>query len=202
MISHSHKYIFVHVPKTAGRSIEKILRKSSNDIEFDDGWNPELNAWQQHLSVQTILENRPICKKYFKFSVVRNPWDRMVSCFFYFKRHGIMGSFRDFLNEEGLYRNNFPTFNGQPGCMEHRNLMISFLSHDREFDIDFIARFENLQHDFNTICDRIKIPCKTLPQINKTKHHHYTQYYNDETRKIVADKYAKDIEYFGYVFEE
>ena len=67
--------------------------------------------------------------------------------------------------------------------------------------MDFIGRTETLQSDVDFICARLGIPSGKVPHKNTTQHKPYTEYYNDETRAIVADIYSKDISSFGYTFE-
>ena len=61
--------------------------------------------------------------------------------------------------------------------------------------MDFIGRFENLQGDYDTLCDTIGKPRVQLPHLNKSKHDHYAKYYDDETRRVVALRHAKDMEF-------
>jgi hypothetical protein len=81
--------------------------------------------------------------------------------------------------------------------------LLSYLSLDYKLmnDIQFI-RFENLQTDFDLLCNTVGIPRVDLPRKNDGNYRHYTEYYDNTTQELVAQKYAKDIEYFGYTFGE
>ena len=72
---------------------------------------------------------------------------------------------------------------------------------DREGNIlvDYIGRFENLQADFEKICQRININAK-LPHLKKSEHDDYHQYYSKKTAKVIEDVFREDIELFGYSF--
>ncbi len=67
--------------------------------------------------------------------------------------------------------------------------------------LDFVARMENLAEDFAGVCRRVRIPPVRLPRRNRRLHGHYSWYYDDATRDLVGDYYARDISAFGYRFE-
>jgi hypothetical protein len=143
-------------------------------------------------------------EKYYKFSIVRNPWDRLVSWYSYhtrvFKRTNQSfnswvrnGATTHWKNVDGTYW----------GDKDPLNCQLWIINKEYpEIKLDFIGKFENLQQDFNIVCDKIGIPSQELPHLNKSKHKHYTEYYDDETKQIVAEKFAGDIEHFGYEFRE
>jgi len=183
MIHHKLKFLYIEIPKTGTTTISTALKS-----DYD------LATWRHRTFLQYRDEYPVKAKKYFKFSFVRNPWDRLVSQF-HFNR-GKFGmenySFRDHV--QAFYDDRVV---GRGGAH-----LAWLVDENNNMAVDFVGRFENLQEDFNIICDKIGIPQQELPRKNATKHKHYTEYYDDETKELVAKKYAEDIEYFGYEFGE
>jgi len=176
MINHEYKVIFVHVIKTGGISVATALKMRDK---------------QCHKPADVIRKEvgENMWNDYFKFTFVRNPFDKIVSQYHYGIQHCGFPHSRTF-NEY------IQTWYSGGEISKHSQFHLSYINEK----LDFIGRFENLQEDFNIICDKIGIPRKELPHKNKTKHKHYTEYYDEETKQIVAEKYAKDIEYFNYEF--
>tara|TARA_B100001057_G_scaffold497548_1_gene601982 strand:+ start:7690 stop:8262 length:573 start_codon:yes stop_codon:yes gene_type:complete len=187
IISPKYKFVFIANTKTGSTSIHKTLLNCVKDKNLID--ESSFILGDKHLSCRKLLEQRPQYKNYFKFAFVRNPWDRVVSWYFFCKRSDYIKrntsdiSFKEFLNTK-------------------LNVWATPNQNQYEFTkcCNYIGRYENIQEDFNIICDKIKIPQQKLPHKNASNHRHYTEYYNEETREIIAKKYAKDIEYFNYEF--
>jgi hypothetical protein len=240
IISHKHKFVYVHIPKTGGTSIKDALAPYGQRFTFHEGYKiPNLRrpgASSTSVYHPTASEIRDYFLKmgwdwdaYFKFSFIRNPWDQLVSAYYYRDAYlsensryskkvkwlfDIMSACR-FVSKsnprvEKIY-NKFLTIKKRHPKFESilkntplTNIAATLwcLDTDDSTMLDFIGRFENLQEDFNTVCNKIGISRQELPHNNKSKHKHYTEYYTDETRDIVAEKLAMDIEYFGYKFGE
>ena len=215
MINHKHEFVYIHIPKCGGTSISALKDSTLPNPRAGD-----------HLAYERYIKAFPETINYKFFATVRNPWDKLVSTYFYWKlmtkdhphyywnEHIVKHiqskdlTFRGLilaLNHQRLKRHFYDKWFYENGYGKLLNVLLhdqlSFLKPDPE-DMNFIGRFENLQEDFNTICDKIGMPRQELPHKNKSKHKHYTEYYDDETSQIVAEKYREDIEYFGYKFGE
>jgi len=208
MIRHDLGIIFVHINKTGGSSIVRALNMLqihlsvdlifSSELKGDDqfkiweGW--KLGKRRTTYNWDELINIKKYWNDYTKFSIVRNPWDRVVSDFFYCKKENYVQKELTFREEVIYNKDNLERWK-QP-CYD-------WLTLNGKMAVENILRFENLNDDFQKMCSQLNLPTTIkLPHLNKTKHKHYTEYYDDETREIVAEKYAKDIEYFGYKFGE
>ena len=133
----------------------------------------------------------------FKFSVIRNPWDRFIS------------GWKHCLKKDSFLKNknikdillDLPTIEKHPYDYWHltKTLSETFIENNKNI-MDYIIKFENLQNDFDLLCDKIGIERMILPHENGTLHNHYSNYFDEETKEIFFKKYKKDIEYFGYKY--
>ena len=185
----TQKYMFIHIPKTGGMSIRRTFNETSG------------LAIEAHHTSFSSFQKKYNTDDFFKFSFVRNPWDRAVSAFFYLKKGGRKAPY-DLDAQRILKDISFHEFIINLDSLKflHTKPQMEFIQDIDNFD--FIGRFESIQEDFNTVCNINNIPQTNLPHNNISKHKHYTEYYDKEVRGIIAEKYAEDIEMFGYKFGE
>jgi len=190
MISDKHKFIFVHINKTGGTSIEKVFYPEADLHDVPD----------KHEPISWYLENHPDkFKAYFKFALVRNPWDWLVSRYHWSRdKQGVF----EFSFEEFLHRldNKIALSDQAPWLEAALEPQLNRITIDGKIAVDFVGRFENLEKDFARICSKLNLEPIALPHVFKTNHLHYVKYYDRKSREIVRKLYGKDVEAFGYSF--
>ena len=67
--------------------------------------------------------------------------------------------------------------------------------------VNKVLRFETLDKDFAELCKTLNAEVNELPEINPSKRSYYKDYYDEHTRTLISQVYAKDIEIFGYRFD-
>jgi hypothetical protein len=196
------QFLFVHIPKTAGNSIRSVLcgysedqlialRNEQDGIERFGLRNPKYKI-RKH---STLSEYRDALgdeqfRKLYKFTCVRNPWDRMVSYYFTPTQNRETWNrkkFREIISKAVSVADYLRLDNGEK---------------DPFANVDYIMRFENLAADFRAVCGRLDISPPALPQYNRSNREHYSKYYDDELREFVRTRFAAEIERFGYTFEQ
>ena len=201
MISHNHKLIFIHIPKTGGTSIERILGenvRSDKDVSYSLG---NTYSERKHWKTVDYETNFPeLFDCYFKFMFIRNPWDRLASRYEWQKF--VMP--KSHINFTKVTQRTFKEFVKLRASAIFEKWCYVDLMHDKNGKqvVDFVGRFENLQDDFDILCDRIGHPRQQLNNTNHLKRKNYTEYYDNETLEIVTQVFQRDIDYFGYKFGE
>jgi hypothetical protein len=193
----TYKCIFVHIPKCAGISLGRAM--------FGDYTGNHMN-----IATYQLIFSKSEFESYFKFAFVRNSWDRLVSAYHFLKGGGFAKRDREWASANLYKFEDFEDFVKRWITPENVLTWEHFKPQHRyvcdpngKLQVDYVGRFENINNDFDYICSQLGIKAN-LPHDNRTseKRKQYHSYYSDETREIVAGVYKKDIEMFGFRFDD
>lgn len=183
-VSHNRRFIWFRVAKVATRSIFGFLQE-----------NAQLDAVHPYFSFYPINRYR----NYYKFAFVRNPWDRLVSCW---HNKVIDSNYFELPEEQRKQFHDFSRFIDYvaaldlAGCDHHLRLQCRLIDLN---NIDFVGRFERFNDDFSAVCDALELPPYANDQKNVTYNRKdMTEYYSDEDYNRVGELYARDVQIFGY----
>lgn len=216
LLSHKHNFLFVHIAKTGGTSVRTGLNKyrwghryslpmfiAQKLSQLTD--HKIAARFPRHSKVIAAKEMLPddYFAQLFKFAFVRNPWDLQVSSYHHIKRERpqvMQGhdSFEDFMRWK---------FDPTRPYQYHIDTSLALQSDyliDLKGDIcvDYIGHYENLQADFDHICQQIGIASFILPHKRHAKDRaSYHSYYTDETAGLVARHFKQDIALLNYTFD-
>lgn len=216
LISHSHRFIFIHTAKTGGMSIRQVLaplceeparfRTPRPRPEVDGRANPLYVAWQSlllHAPARAAARELPEAfDAYLTFAFVRNPWDWQVSMYHFILREPTsrtheevkaLGSFEAYLRWIVEARAPYPK-----GIPKRQSDMLT--GDDGRLLVDVVGRYERLAEDFAALGARLGIP-GGLPRLNRSEHGAFRDYYTPTTRALVARHLEEDIDRFGYTFD-
>ena len=214
-ICNRNNVIFVHIPKTGGTSIEKLFgmyNENSNipDLDKLHGHVPVENStkvknplslggnygyYLQHLSINEIKRIIPdhiyIDKNI--FTCIRNPWDRIVSEYIW--AYSFL-KFDDFINKVFDVVSNRIMLDTENVHFRPQN---EFLNSE----LNYICRFEEFKNDLGNLIKSLSlnINVNKIPHEKKSIRNHYSQYYSSKSIALIEEIYAKDIEIYGYAYQ-
>ncbi|XWN30577.1 MAG: sulfotransferase family 2 domain-containing protein [Devosia sp.] len=217
IVSHSRRFIFLRTEKTGGTSLTAALRAIAAP---GDTYPGEVRpSWSKHLpfSYGGLQRNLPdvfglhphataaqarrvlgrrVFDSYFKFAIERNPWDRQVSL--YTHREWKKGR-----NNDGFDRHmRSPLYRNTEYCRLNN---WSIYTIDGTVVADKILRYETLAEEIETL--QSLVGAKLLEAMPRMRAYdsdrpHYSTFYTDASRDRVAGWYRREIEAFGYTFED
>lgn len=203
IISPKYKFIFIKTQKTAGSSIEKILLDKIKDNDPDLIFGGMLPEGMPPINIKIVAEHHgcDFIKKfytqawneYFKFTIERNPWDKVVSQYFWVKKtqyHRAQSGFEDFV----LYDKKI-----------HKLAGWNLYTNNNTPVVDHIIQYDNLHNDFIEVMNYLKMSYnRELSSVflksdirNNTD---YKEMYSDITKEKIYNLYIEPIKYFNYSF--
>ena len=218
LISDSHEFIYLRMRKVASTSMRDILRplcipipegklahlKSRARLE----WDYHHYVFRSHDDILSAKKRMPqeLFTRYFKFAFVRNPWDRMVSRYWYLRGYHENDPDQK-INDRGYYPPGKLSFvdwlmGNNRNCVNSLDLRQQkdwITNESGRIVIDYIGKYENIEHDFNELCKIIGVKV-SLPKLNSAKKGKYRNYYNQVAIDFVYDRFKDDISTWGYQF--
>ena len=209
IISHKHKFIYIHPHKCAGTSItESLLPHLGNkDIVVGvtgdgEALNEKSGKWCNFKHAPALRIKNEVGDKvwanYFKFSFVRNPFDRCVSWYFWFLQKCGDGN----PHVKNIRKMSFNEFVSSKD-FDHLRIKFPFSKQLCEKGVpqtNFIGYYETLQRDFDKVCDIIGIKKSKLNKSNATERTLHGSYYSEKSIDLIYEYFAEDINMYNYTF--
>jgi len=204
MIYKEKKFIFIHIPKTGGVSINKALYPFQDSVPFSyKFYNKFLSLKKRKIYPKYLM--LPMHTKandykiflgneyydYFTFAISRNPFDWHVSLYEFIRS-----------KKEHRYHNmvvdmnfdNFVNWKINNELVLQKNFVVG---DDGQLIVDYVGKLENIENDFKKIIQKIGITT-TLPHLNKTIHEKYENYFDKKLINTVIEAYEQDFNFFNY----
>mgnify|MGYP003125650778 CR=1 FL=1 len=200
-ISHKHKTIFVHIPKTAGTSVEVVLGVNGiNETHLRSHKEEVINSVKfapQHYTAKILKAHKrvqPFWDKYFKFSIVRHPYTRVLSEYFWVKgktRQNLTFDSSDLTNHLKGYYSKIDN--------DHKLSQTDYLYNNDKFLVEKVFKFENIKSEFSKFALKKWPTAPNLRHIQKSSNKasyidQLTQYHKD----FIYELYDKDFKNFNY----
>ena len=221
LISNRHKFIFIHIAKNAGTSVSDKLvdytdtpflssKGLRNLSQIADQWLP-LNIMKclsphvlpMHITADQLMNLFPDLDpgSFYKFSVVRNPYDRMVSYYKFTtlarKRWTSPAMHKRY---SGMSFEQYVELLHEKDATNQFDLL--FRDNKGHLNMDYVAKMEDLDNGMEQIFADLNLPNMKVPKknINSSRSRTYRDYYNSHTKKLIEQSYAKDLDTFKYTF--
>ena len=197
MIDHERKCIFIHVPRCAGTSIEQW-------ICGEDWW--EIEPSTKHLiASQARAAYADFWDEYFKFSIVRSPYSRVLSMLKYYEYFGLLPMADGTIDFSG-----YETLFGADIILEHDHRFVSrdeilrpkhqpnqIFGNILDEQLDFIGKFETLNADMALVRSRLGIDTVFDVHLERSEEGQRTAL-SASDREWIAAAYANDIAAYDY----
>lgn len=151
-----------------------------------------LKKYYNHMSVKELLQliPRSIWDEYFTFSFERNPWDKVISDYYWTKSDERYGSIKEYLKKGPA---------GRLGAYDIYSL-------NNLPAVDKMYRMENMKEALIDISNRLNLPEPlTLPSYraksaSRKDKRHYREVLSDEEREMISMMFAREIKLMGYTY--